>query len=149
MKKTEFVLRIVKTEETQQFSCLGEQLAEILSAIYEETKACNWYVFDVDCNTHNSEEFFNSPFCRIDSTECLINESKMVDQFLSGVFIAIKGEVAEWNLEHLPTTEEKEGLQHEQALVEIRAFDTSYFEVYGLESKVEEKLKLAFLPFCQ
>ncbi|RJG26978.1 hypothetical protein [Paenibacillus thiaminolyticus] len=149
MKKPEFVLRIVKTKETQQFSCLGEQLAEILSVIYEQTEACNWYAFDVDFNTPHSEHFFTSPFCRIDSIERLINNSKMVDQFLSGVFIAIKGEVAEWNLEHLPTTEEEEGLQHEQAVVEIRAFDTSYFEVYGLESKVKEKLKLAFLPFCQ
>ncbi|MCY9707513.1 hypothetical protein M5X00_18640 [Paenibacillus alvei] len=34
MKKPEFILRIIKTNDTQQFSCLGEQLAEILSAIY-------------------------------------------------------------------------------------------------------------------
>ncbi|WII38262.1 hypothetical protein [Paenibacillus thiaminolyticus] len=149
MKKPEFVLRIVKTKETQQLSCLGKQLAEILFVIYEQTEACNWYAFDVDVNTPHSEQFFTSPFCRIDSIELLINKSKMVDQFLSGVFIAIKGEVAEWNLEHLPTTEEEEGLQHEQAVVEIRAFDTSYFEVYGLESEIKEKLKLAFLPFCQ
>ncbi|NGP57028.1 hypothetical protein FLT15_01170 [Paenibacillus thiaminolyticus] len=58
-------------------------------------------------------------------------KQKWLTNFFPVYFIAIKGEVAEWNLEHLSTTQEKEELQHEQAIVEIRAFDTSYFEVVG------------------
>ncbi|WP_148302641.1 hypothetical protein [Caldalkalibacillus mannanilyticus] len=140
-------MKIVKTKESQEFSCLGEQMADILSVINTESRTLYWYVFDVDYYNH-SEEIFKSPISRFDCTEDLINASKKVEQFLSCVFIATKHDNIQWDMEKLPKTEEDKGLQHEEALIEIRAFDTTYFEVYVQEFNVANRLKLAFKIYC-
>lgn len=145
MRKAKFILRMTQTADLQEHSCLGEQLAQILTCVLDETKNYSWYVFDIDYYTAVTNKLFSSPICRIDKTIDLIDKVKQVHQFLSGVFIAINREKAiNWDVEFLPSTEEEEGLQHDDAELEIRAFDTTYFEIYCMNTVIENKLRSKF-----
>ncbi|MBD3920222.1 hypothetical protein H8B09_15760 [Paenibacillus sp. PR3] len=140
------ILRISKTRESQQFSCLGEQLEDILSVINEDSKPLLWYGLDVDYY-EITNGIFNTPISRFIHTKDLIIATRNVEQFLSGVFIASENDITKWDLQNLPKTEEDEGFQIDEAEIEIRAFDTTYYEVYLKNSIVAEKLKLAFHPY--
>ncbi|MFP7287636.1 hypothetical protein SFC15_15520 [Shouchella clausii] len=71
----------------------------------------------------------------------MIEKVKRVIQFESGVFIAVeKGKKINWNFDHLPETEESEGLQHPLAEIEIRAFDYSFFEIYGNDIEAKKTI---------
>lgn len=127
----------------EELSCLGWQFAEILKSIKDYTENHNWYIFDV-LGTSNFSliELFpinTSGLCIVLSTDELIDKVKKVIQFESGVFIAVqKGEEINWDLDCLPETEESEGLQHPFAEIEIRTFDYSFFEIYGMDVDIEK-----------
>ncbi|WP_188388392.1 hypothetical protein [Priestia taiwanensis] len=148
MKKTAFCLRLRgETFFRDELCCLGWQFAEILTRLIEYTEGHHWYVFDVAGGGHVSFlELFprnSEGMCVICSTEELIQKVKKVNQFESGVFIAIKkGEPVEWDIHYLPETEEEEGLQHPLAAIEIRLFDFSYFEIYGNDLAVERMFQM-------
>ena len=140
-----------KKDFGQEFSCLGEQLVQILTCILDETVACNWFVFDLEFGGHQSREILfpikdDVGVCHIEKTDDLIQKAKQVHQFSSGVFVAIKkGITSNWNPDWLPETEEKEGLQHPDAEIEIRAFDYTCFEIYCTNAGIEEKLTRCFV----
>lgn len=84
------------------------------------------------------KELFPDEYSKFLNTEELIQKANEIIQFYSGVFIGIKkGKHVEWNSDRLPDKEEDEGLQH----LEVRPFDTSYFEVYGMDRSIEYKIK--------
>lgn len=129
----------------EELSCLGWQLAEILKSIKEYTRTHDWYIFDVQgtsqISLHNLFTKNTQKLCIVHSTDELIDKVKRVIQFDSGVFMAFQkeGEI-KWDFDDLPETEEREGLQHPLAEIEIRMFDYSYFEVYSNNLEVEKIL---------
>ena len=130
-----FKMLIDKAKHQADYSCSGLQLAKILSLFLNSEMLFSWYVFD----TQNPS--FNSPVDYYENTPLLMDKVSKVEQFMSGVFIAVKaGDDVNWNERHLPVTEEDEGIQHEKAILEIRAFDTTYFEVYSFNKRVIEKI---------
>jgi hypothetical protein len=140
-----FIRRFTAEDFQSDLCCLGEQLVELLSCI-KKTSHLSWYVFDAlgGC-TQPVEDLFAKPMGYFENADELIEQVKHVVQFESGVFIGINPNTrAEWNLEYLPETEEIEGLQHESAEIEIRAFDFSYFEVYGADKRIENDLNACF-----
>lgn len=151
LKKSTFLLRLDHRYFKDEFSCLGEQLVEIINCIREETSDLMWFTFDVDVNSNQVvKELFSNAYWEFLSTDELIQKAKEINQFYSGVFIGIKkGKHVEWNSNRLPETEEDEGLQHPEAEIEIRPFDTSYFEVYGMDRSIEYKIKSCLLPADQ
>lgn len=147
LKKPKFLMRIITTLDSDKNSCLGEQLAQILSCISVETKDCNWYVFDVDYFNKSQSKLFatSTNIYHFENTDELVSHVVKIDQFLSGVFIAIKKDVlVEWDIERLPETEMDKFMQHDEAELEIRAFDTSYFEICGMNPFIEAKIKSCF-----
>jgi hypothetical protein len=127
----------------EELSCLGWQFAEILKSIKDYTENYNWYIFDVlGTSNFSLVELFpinKSGLCIVLSTDELIDKVKKVIQFESGVFIAVqKGEEINWDFACLPETEESEGLQHPFAEIEIRTFDYSFFEIYGMDVDIEK-----------
>ncbi|ATH71121.1 hypothetical protein P9F86_09480 [Bacillus altitudinis] len=143
VKESAFLLKIRGREYfNDELSCLGDQLAEILLCIKEFKQDYQWYVFDVFGSTHSSLfELFPSQDLSVMSTDQLIDSVRQVVQFESGVFIGFqKGLQIEWDLNSMPETEEDEGIQHSLADIEIRAFDFSYFEVYGNDVEIEKHL---------
>lgn len=145
IKKPMFKLELRSNCFQDTFCCLGEQMVQILSCIQHETSNLCWYAFDVYGTTHSKELLFPEPFSKIASTEELIKKAKEIVQFESGVFIAIPAEKEiEWDINRLPETEEIEGLQHYEAELEIRPFDVSYFEIYGMDIDIKNKIQSCF-----
>lgn len=143
LKKSTFILRLDHKYFRNENICLGGQLVEIINCIKEETSDLVWFTFDVLASSNQVvKELFPDEYSEFLSTEELIQKANEIIQFYSGVFIGIKkGKHVEWNFDRLPDTEEDEGLQHLEAEIEIRPFDTSYFEVYGMDRSIEYKIK--------
>lgn len=145
LKETAFMLKVRGSEFNEELSCLGWQFAEILISLKDYTKNHDWYIFDVLGTSKSAlHELFprdSQELCIVLSTGELIDKVKRVIQFESGVFIAVqKGNKIYWDFEHLPETEENEGLQHPLADIEIRAFDYSFFEIYSNNIEVEKAI---------
>lgn len=143
LRKPTFILRLSGEHFQNEISCLGEQLVQILTCIQLETSNFTWFAFDVfGGGNQPSEVLFPKPYSVILNTDELINRAKEIAQFHSGVFIGIKkGKDIVWDSGRLPETEESEGLQHPEAEIEIRPFDTSYFEIYGTDINIKNKIK--------
>ncbi|KOS61805.1 hypothetical protein FJQ98_18580 [Lysinibacillus agricola] len=146
LKEPAFMLKVRGNKFfNEELSCLGWQLAEILISLKDYTESHDWYIFDVlgTSKTSLHELFPKNPkeLCIVLSTDELIDKVKTIIQFESGVFIAIqKGKKINWNFNHLPETEESEGLQHLFAEIEIRTFDYSFFEIYGNNIEVKKTI---------
>ena len=136
-----FLIRIFN----QEFSCLGQQFANIIEILMKDIPAVVWYASDVDSIGDNSFiSHYTSPYPqKIGSTEELLEFVKKVDQFLSGVFLAFpvdKGDV----LSESFYTEDEPYRSIGEAILEIRPFDTSYFEVYSYRKELIKKLDIFF-----
>lgn len=141
MNKPEFLVMI----RGERVSCLGEQLLLILKILDPYSKNLIWYAADVEINEEkpfrlNLHEFQPK---RIGSIKDLENLSKNVDQFLSGVFFGLPNDLGKiWNREF--STEDEPFRDMFEATVEIRAFDTSFFEVFSNEFKMMKDLAKFF-----
>ena len=140
MNKCNSIIRLNgKSIDGNNTCCLGIQLVLILEAIYESIKDSVWVVSDLNDNCGISGELFpnnNSEICIISNTNELLLKIRKVNQFYSGVFIAIGRDIRRLP-KSIPETDEEEGIQIEESVLEIRAFDTSYFEVYSNAINVE------------
>lgn len=146
LKVPAFMLKVRGSDYfNEELSCLGCQFAEILLSLKGHTENHEWYIFDVLGTSKSSidELFQKNPqgVCTVLSTDELIDTVKRVIQFESGVFIAVeKGEKINWDFDHIPETEESEGLQHPLGVIEIRTFDYSFFEIYGINIEVKKTI---------
>ena len=124
MTEPSYVVKI----KGKDFDCLGEQLVSILNFIYPDVKHGIWYASHVEAVTI-------PPFIlnytslspqRVGPFEEMLTLSKNVDQFLSGVFLLYPTDVG-FQLNFKCHTEDEIFRDIGDALLEIRAFDTSYF----------------------
>ncbi len=75
----------------------------------------------------------------------LLSILSITDQFLSGVFIAVKEGAQISNTIELGTEDTKfRPIEMEGVVIEIRAFDTSYFEVYTEDLSLMQKISTHF-----
>jgi hypothetical protein len=127
--KMNLVLRLPgKTIDGGRFSCRGSQLASVVTVLSTSLADRIWYVTDVDAL---SDTFHPLPesLTRIGESQELIECLRQVDQFLRGVFLAVKAEVTEPKFRPDMDTEDPIDADLGSAVVEIRAFDTAYIEV--------------------
>lgn len=122
--------------------CTGDQLKQLL---LELTATLVWYGADITGLFPSSSILANSEqHCpqRLGNSLRLINLVEDIDQFFSGVFLGMASgdEAGELSL----STEDEEFRDIGNALIEIRAFDTSYFEIYSSDSNLIQRLKQKF-----
>lgn len=114
-------------------ACTGEQLFEVLKS-FSKISHSKWLVSDIEGTTHHDAFLpFNNEklnYWYFD-TKQLLTEVKKIIQFESGVFCLIEGELKIYKDDEIPFTEASEELQLSDCLIEVRAFDFSYFEVYS------------------
>src|SRR5688572_12682505 len=128
MNKSLFLARI----SNKKAACTGAQLLLILNIIRPYVQGCIWYGADIEINRNlcpmpGVEGAIPKKIGRNDD---LIKLVANVDQFLSGVFFALPKDIGQvWNHEFY--TEDEVFRDIKEAILEIRAFDTSYFEVYS------------------
>ena len=128
-------------------NCLGEQLEKILELIelYPSTKNAVWYASDVDSSPipdciRNFADFIPK---KIGDTSNLILICKNVDQFLSGVFFAFSKDIGD-QLNKGFETEDTSFRDIGDAILEIRAFDTTFFEIYTSDYELARKISERF-----
>ena len=128
-------------------SCTGKQMGELLAHIDPWVRNCDWYILDI--KTNNSVDVV--PSCgqaqRL-SRKALGDVCARVDQFLSGIFLAVPSDLSQPRLHLEAETEDEPSSDIGDALVELRAFDTSYFEIYtpslGLAENLQNLFGVAF-----
>ena len=127
-------------------SCTGEQLLILIRELSENIDSCLWYLADVSLLSPIKEwkGFESTQPKLLGGTDKLNTYVNKVDQFLSGVFLAIvsKDKIIRWSNDY--ETENDQFRDIESAILEIRAFDTSYFEIYSTEKRFIEKLCICF-----
>lgn len=129
MSKPKYLLTIKKNDYAQ---CRGNHLVEILQIINVKAQNITWYSSDVEITGTDAYRLGLHGWIpkRVGKTEDLISVSKRVDQFLSGVFLAMPRDLGK-ELQVEIATEDKSFRDISDAILEIRAFDTSYFEIYS------------------
>jgi hypothetical protein len=111
--------------------CLGSQLAKIVQGIELRLPGLFWYSADVSGSDVDSVKFEAGPRPRLVGTaNDLIVSSNKVTQFYSGVFLACKQLGIDFG-EQECFTEDPEDRYLPNVEIEIRAFDTSFFEIYS------------------
>lgn len=124
--------------------CMGWQLTDILKS-FVNLKNIIWMAFDVYGSTHKDLlELFKKDkqnTVLFEDTKQLIFSVSEVVQFETGVFCLVdKSKKIEFS-NGIPETEAKEGIQIQNAILEIRTFDYSFFEVYSTDKKYLDKIK--------
>lgn len=135
------VLRLTgKMIDEDSVSCTGKQFKELLRQLDPWVRTCVWHVSDV--KTNNCLPL--TATCGLpDQTiepESLSDVCAQIDQLLSGIFLAVSSELESPRLNLGLTTEEEPSSDLGDAILEIRAFDTSYFEIYTGQPTLLDKL---------
>ncbi len=128
MNKPQYLTRI----SLDPVCCLGEQLLQIITVVKPFVESCIWYGVDVELNGYGAFRWGLQGRIpkRIGDINRVIDIANNSDQFLCGVFFAVPYDLGEvWNREF--STEDEPFRDMEEAILEIRAFDTTYFEVYS------------------
>jgi hypothetical protein len=116
-----------------EISCTGKQFLTILEILSKNLNGCVWYGADIEVIPFNSNwGLYRDRLPKlIGKLDQLINYSQNVEQFYSGVFLCVCADkdIYEWGGEFDTEDESYRGIG--AAAVEIRAFDTTYFEIYS------------------
>lgn len=137
MFEPKYLIRLDKEAFSyDQVVCLGSQLKSIIKNLCELIEPHVWFGADVDAISPMPKKLGVDSFQlrKIGDSHSLINLCENIDQFLSGVFIAVKEKNQNCKCSELCVETEDEqfrSLNLDGILIEIRAFDTSYFELYS------------------
>ncbi|MCH9609381.1 MAG: hypothetical protein S4CHLAM45_05220 [Chlamydiales bacterium] len=134
-----------KAFSRDQFVCLGSQLKAIIKTLSELIEPHVWFGADIDAISPMPKKLGIDSFQlrKIGDSYSLINLCENINQFLSGVFIAVKEKKRNFEYSELRVGTEDErfrSLNLDGVLIEIRAFDTSYYELYSDNLILIEKL---------
>ena len=129
--------------------CLGSQMSSIAKFLKTSLTPHTWYGADIDAvgPAIRKYDLSSENIKIIGSDSSLIKICSEVDQFLSGVFIAIQHDYSNnATLDAEITTEDDSfrALNIEGVLIEIRAFDTSFFEIFSENEMILKKLSARF-----
>jgi hypothetical protein len=114
--------------------CLGAQLISIVSSIKNDLLPHIWYGADVDAVGKEAKKYNNIQLSLIGSDLQFINYCSEIDQFIWGDFLCIDSNFISQSFQDIELETEDDPFRHINAngvLIEIRAFDTTYFEIYS------------------
>lgn len=122
---------------------LGSQLQLIVESIANRLGDVDWYAADID--VLNAKVLQSSTATqRVGRTGALLELLQRGYQFLRGVFIAVDSQIQRPRLRQLVDTEDPSDTDLGNSLLEIRAFDSTYFEVVTRDFCVVTDLVEAF-----
>lgn len=125
-----------KAFSPEQVVCLGSQLKSLIKNLSELIEPHIWFGANVDAFSPLPRKMGIASFRleKIGYDSSLILLCEKIDQFLSGVFLAVREKNQHLLYPDLLIDTEDErfrSLNVDGVLIEIRAFDTSYFELYS------------------
>jgi hypothetical protein len=108
--------------------CRGSQLARIVTALIDQLGDLTWYGADIEIYGVSNLSKGDLPRL-IGNTNRFLKEIQTIDQFLRGVFLGVGGSNANPRFRENMDTEDPVDVDLGDAVVEIRAFDTTFFEI--------------------
>lgn len=129
--------------------CLGIQLISILNVLQTFLPKHTWYGTDVDAVGKNATKLnINDIQLNFIGTDLdFIEYCAGIDQFIWGDFLCINSNFSSQNLQSVELeTEDKpfRPIACNGILLEIRAFDTSYFAIYSEDKNMVERISKQF-----
>ena len=121
------------------FACLGEQVARVVQAVAKTRTSLTWYGADILPTGIVAPHLSEGMPTLIGNTEQLVSICSKVDQFSSGVFLAIDSSILQprFRAGGVNTEDDEDaGTQLGDCLVEVRAFDFSYIAVLSKDSRL-------------
>jgi hypothetical protein len=101
-----------------------------------------WYVADVQATGHQIPEWQTSSPTRITDVADMLQLIEKIDQFEGGVFVGVPIAIVEPSFrEGGLWTEDEEFADLGDAVIEIRAFDTSYVTVASTDAQVVRRIE--------
>lgn len=124
------------------FICLGSQLIYIVNSIKELLPRHVWYGADVDAVGRGWKKYNlnNIKLNVIGSDLQFIEYCSEIEQFIWGVFLCIDSNWLPENIELETEDSPFRSIPCNGVLIEIRAFDTSYFELYSDNKVLMKKI---------
>jgi hypothetical protein len=123
--------------------CLGSQLARLVAELKGAMGEVVWYAADIDLVGPAPIPRGRGPQL-LGGSDRLIELAEKVDQLLRGVFLAVPADNAAPHFRDAIDTEDPVDVELGDARVEIRAFDTTYFEVLTTEPAIATFAEDAF-----
>jgi hypothetical protein len=140
-----YILRINgKRIDGESVSCTGKQLRELLDQVEPWVGSCEWYILDIQTNNSIDLPTSDAQNRQTLTGEVLRDACARVDQFMPGIFLAVPHNLSQPKLKLDAVTEDEPSSDLGDALLEIRAFDTSYFEIYTPSPELAERLRHLF-----
>lgn len=129
----------------EEVNCLGEQLAMLLEHSKSLVNGGVWYACDVDtiCDNLKIEHLMDYYPKKIGSVEDLIDLANGIQQFIWGLFFLMPTDCGD-QLDVKYSNEDEQFRDFGKAILEIRAFDTTWLMVYSKDRKIIEGLKERF-----
>jgi hypothetical protein len=129
--------------------CLGTQLSSIVQFIKNYLPDHLWYAADVDAiGKHaNIEAFKNYKPSLVGNDLQFIHYCSGIRQFIWGVFLCICNGIPSQEIENIELETEElpfRPIHCNGILLELRTFDTSYFEIYSEDQKIMNLLSEQF-----
>lgn len=130
-----------------RFVGLGSQLVKLLQVIESMQPELQWYGGDLEAVPTLSMKQEEPEPTLIGGTRDLVSIAHGVDQFLAGVFAGVIGSAQEPSFRDRGFwTEDDDDADLGDAIVEIRAFDTSYWIIGVAEERLAEAILSRFPP---
>ncbi len=129
--------------DESQIVCLGKQLSEIVSSIPNTDSTLQWYTADV---TPSANPVFSSRNTaqHLGDSNRLIQESNSFSQFESGVFMAVPSSLLSPDFRDPIYTEDEVEINIGDSKVELRVFDTSFFEILSDDDSILQGINARF-----
>lgn len=125
--------------------CLGTQVALLAEELDRLAGPLEWWVANVDTNTGSPPRDLGTEDAdRVGSTSEFITWAKGVDQFLHGVFMAVRPGASRAILRTDPRSHDDPWADMGGELFDIRAFDTSSLDVAASDLAAATQLVTRF-----
>lgn len=143
------ILITSKNFSEDKFICLGSQLASIINSLKCLLPLHVWYGSNVEAVGENAVKYNVRGF----QPSLIGNDSQFVEyclgieQFIWGDFLCIDSQLPSQNILNVEIETEDapfRPIDSDGVLLEVRAFDTSYFEIYSEDKNLILKLSQIF-----
>ncbi len=125
--------------------CLGTQLISIIDSVKDFLPQHMWYGADVEAVGKGARKYnLNNIQLNVIGTDLqFIKYCSEIEQFIWGVFLCIDSNFSSQNIQGIELETEDEPFRSitcEGTLIEIRAFDTTYFGIYSEDLELIKNL---------
>ncbi len=148
MFKPKYLIELWKRAfKNAEAPCLGVQLAELVEFLAPLIPPHIWYGADMDAN-YIPDVLFNfqsAELKKIGDLSVLLEIAKVTDQFRSGVFYAVK--INSNIIKYIEVGLDDKVFEEtdlDGIIIEICAFDTSYFEIYSEDRQLMDMIAAHF-----